>query len=185
MKIFRFDDVCINADMELIIKMTDFLVERFPDCVVLWGVSPLVHDMEYEKSDISKQRIFPKILNAHSDFRKYYEVDKAGLPEFHPKATLASHGLVHVDHRLLTKEVQEISILVSASLVKSKIFIPPFNKWNKFTQEICDEHGIELIKFEDGWLCMEYNKYIEDQNKWYLHAREFTFEKFKEWFNEN
>jgi hypothetical protein len=182
-KIFRFDDVCINADMDLINKMTDFLVNKFPDCTVIWGVSSLLHDMSNEKSDISKQRIFPKILNAHSDHRVFYNVDIAGLPEFNKNAVIASHGLIHVDHRLLDKSAQEMSILVSASLVKSKIFIPPFNKWNKYTEEICKEHNIELIKFEDGWLCMEYNTYYDDQILWYLHAREFTFDNFKKWFN--
>jgi hypothetical protein len=182
-KIFRFDDVCINADMELINKMTDFLFKKFPKCVVLWGVSPLVHDMSQEVNEITKQRIFPKILNAHSDYRKYYEVDMAGLPELKKEATLAAHGLVHVDHRLLPKPAQEMSILISASLVKSKIFIPPFNKWNKDTDDICKEHGIELIKFEDGWLSMEHNKFNDIHDKWYLHAREFTFDNFKKWFD--
>jgi hypothetical protein len=138
--------------------------------------------MSNEISDINKQRIFPKILNAHSDYRCFYNVDLTGIPEINNRVVLASHGLIHVDHRLLTKEVQEISILVSASLVKAKIFIPPFNKWNKYTEEICEEHKIELIKFEDNWLCMEYNKYNISHEKWYLHAREFTFEKFKKWF---
>jgi hypothetical protein len=182
-KIFRFDDVCINADMDLINDMTNFLVDRFPNCVVLWGVSPLVHDMSEEKNEVTKQRIFPKILNAHSDYRKYYDVDLAGLPDFNKKATLAAHGLVHVDHRLLPKPAQEMSILISAYLVKSKIFIPPFNKWNKDTDDICKEHGIELIKFEDGWLSMEHNKFNDIHDKWYLHAREFTMDNFKKWFD--
>ena len=121
-KYFRFDDVCINADIDLINKMTTFMFEKFSDCVVLYGVSPLVHDMSYEKSDSEKQRIFPRILNELSYYKNFYKVDVAGLPEFHPKATLAAHGLIHVDHRLLPKSVQEISILISASLVKSKIF---------------------------------------------------------------
>ena len=158
------------------------MFEKFPDCVVLYGVSPLVHDMSYEKNDVEKQRIFPRILNALSDYKNFYKVDMAGLPEFHPKATLAAHGLIHVDHRLLPKSVQEISILISASLVKSKIFIPPFNKWNKDTEEICDEHGIELVKFEDGWLSMEHNNFSDIHNKWYLHAREFEYDDFVKWF---
>lgn len=182
MKIFRFDDVCINADMKLINDMTDYLFDKFIGCQVIWGVSPLVNDMSNEKSDISKQRIFPKINNAHSDYRIFYKVDIAGIPKLHYRATMASHGLVHVDHRLLSKEAQELSILTSASLVSAKIFIPPFNKWNKDTVDICNENDIELIKFEDGWLCMEYNEYNDTQDKWYLHAREFTIDKFKNWF---
>jgi len=88
---------------------------------------------------------------------------------------------VHVDHRLLKKEAQELSILVSCSLSKSKIFVPPFNKWNKDTDEICEEHGIELVKFEDGWLCMEYNNFDVNHDLWYVHSREFTVESFKKW----
>ena len=45
------------------------------------------------------------------------------------------------------------------------------------------EHGIELIKFEDGWLSMEHNKFNESHDRWYLHAREFTFDNFKKWFD--
>jgi hypothetical protein len=90
---------------------------------------------------------------------------------------------VHVDHRLLHKCAQELSILVSCSLAKSSIFIPPFNKWNKDTEEVCKENHIELIKFEDGWLSMEHNEYKEDQQLWYLHARDFNFDKVKDWLN--
>ena len=49
-------------------------------------------------------------------------------------------------------------------------------------EEICKENGIELIKFEDGWKCMEYNSYNENQNLWYLHHREFSVDSFKNWF---
>lgn len=179
---FRFDDVCINADINLINKMTDFLFEKFPNCIVLYGVSPLVHDMSQSKTEVESQRVFPRILNALSEYKNFYNVDKLGIPDTHKKATLAAHGLIHVDHRLLPKEVQEMSILISASLVKSKIFIPPFNKWNKHTEEVCNEHNIELIKFEDGWLSMEHNNFNYEHDKWYLHAREFSIDKFINWF---
>jgi len=59
-KIFRFDDVCINADMQLINEMTDFLFEIFPDCKVLWGVSPFVNDMSNEKMKYQNKEYFQK-----------------------------------------------------------------------------------------------------------------------------
>lgn len=180
---FRFDDVCINADMDNINKMSNFLIDKFPNCDVIWGVSPLVHNMDNYKGK-AKERIFPEIFNAMSDHRIFFNVDKAGIPEINLKIKTAGHGLIHVDHRLLTKSQQEMSILISANLVKSKIFIPPFNKWNKDTEEICKEHDIELVKFEDGWLSMEHNQFNSNHNKWYLHSREFTFEQFKEYFDE-
>lgn len=178
---FRFDDVCINTDVELIHQMTDFLFEKFPECRIIWGVSPMVHQMEYGDS-VKDQRVFPEILNALSDHTHFYCVDKVGIPAIDERVTPAGHGLIHVDHRLLSKDVQELSIVASCSLVKAKTFIPPFNKWNINTEEICDQWGIELIKFESGWLSMEHNKYNSTHGRYYLHSREWTFEKFVAWF---
>tara|TARA_B110000858_G_scaffold188891_1_gene234984 strand:+ start:275 stop:832 length:558 start_codon:yes stop_codon:yes gene_type:complete len=178
--IFRFDDICVNADMELHINIANQIKKVMPSAEVIFCVSPLVHDMSAETGK-SKQRIFPKILNAYSDHRAFYNVDKCEVPTFPEWITRAGHGLIHVDHRLLTKEVQELSILTSCSLSKSSIFVPPFNKWNEHTANICTEHSIKLVKFEDGWLCCEYNEYNPKHNLWYIHAREFTLQSFTKW----
>ena len=180
MKIFRFDDICINTNMKETNKMAALLKERFKDCRVLFCISPLVHDMSEQEGN-KAERIYPKIFNAYSDYRKFYTVDLCGLPEIIPPAERASHALVHVDHRLLPHAAQEMSILVSCSLSKSKVFVPPFNKWNNDTEDICEEHNIDLVKFEDGWLCCEYNDFDSSHDLWYLHSREFTYEKFEEW----
>jgi len=177
---FRFDDISINSDMNLVQKMTNLIYNHFPDCQIIYGVSPLVHDMS-AFNDKNSQRIFPQILNAMSDPLLHFLVDKAGVPEIGGGATLAGHGLVHLDHRLMGRQAQTMSILISCSLVKASVFIPPFNKWNKKTEEICNKNGIELIKFEDGWLCAEYNEFDPKHELWYIHAREFTYEKFKTW----
>lgn len=178
-RIFRFDDVCINADINLINDIASFILERVPDCQILFGVSPLVHNG-------CGQRVFPEILNAYSDHKKFYSVNQAGIPkDLHPQASLAGHGLFHIDHRLIGYEAQEISILISCSLVGTKTFIPPFNKYNQFTIDICNQNGIKLIKFEDGWKSCEYNKYQKSHDLWYLHAREWTMDKFIKWFNES
>jgi hypothetical protein len=177
---FRFDDVCINADMLLIQRMTDYLFDELPQCKVIYGVSPLVHQCGTDP--VKKQRVFPEIYNALSDYRNFYKVEKAGIPQIDSRVRKAGHGLIHVDHRLLTKEVQELSILASCTLVKADMFIPPFNKWNRDTEAICDEHEIKLVKFEDGWLSMEHNDSNHHHELWYLHSREWTFEKFVAWF---
>ena len=180
MKIFRFDDINTNEDLEKTIKIARLIKDKVEDVNVLFCISPLVCDMSHETGKHS-ERIFPKILNAYSDYRIFYKVDKCGIPTFPEWITRASHGLIHVDHRLLTKEAQEMSIITSCALAKSSIFVPPFNKWDKNTEEICEENKIELVKFEDGWLCCEYNKYDSNHNLWYLHAREFTLKGFTEW----
>lgn len=179
MKTFRFDDVCLNADSIHTNNIARLLRNKFPDCCIIYAVSPLVVES-------TCQRVYPKIWNALSDYRQFYKVTDAAVPVFFgiDNITVASHGLIHVDHRLLAHAAQEMSILVSCSLVRSKIFVPPFNKWNKHTEDICNENGIDLIKFEDGWRCMEYEPYNTDTKLWYLHARELTLKQVEQWINQ-
>lgn len=187
MKIFRFDDISLNTNREKLLEMMSLLKSKFPDSNVLLGVSCLVHDMSCE-SDRKQERIFPEIFNAHSDFRVFYGVQKAGVPvdiingarEIFPSLKLAGHGIVHVDHRLLSKEVQEMSIIISCSLCNSDIFVPPFNKYNDYTEAICNSKGIKLIRFEDGWKHIMYNKIDNYSTKYYLHTHDLTLEQFRE-----
>jgi len=180
---FRFDDVTARSDMELTNAIATICRKKFPDCRIIYCISPLICDMSGESDPVTKQRIFPKIWNAYSDYRKFFNVDIAEMPVVPPWVEIASHSLIHVDHRLLSKEAQEMSILVSASLCKSKIFVPPFNKWNKDTDDICQRNGITLIHFESGWRCAEYEPFDKTRELWYLHAREFTIKSFTEWIN--
>lgn len=165
------------------------ILKRFEGNVkIMFGISPLVHDMTHEFGK-ERQRVFPKIMNARSDIRNFFNVDHAGVPNWnrmlniHPHIVFCGHGLVHVDHRLLTIEQQEMSILISCALVNSKVFIPPFNKWDYKTEMVCKRNEIQLVKFEDGWLCAEYNAFDPAHDLWYLHAREFTLESFDNWLN--
>lgn len=175
----RFDDVCSNCDMVSLNTMAQFANSLGMN--VIYCISPLVHKMN-DAVGKDQQRIYPKILNAYSDYRAFYNVDIASVPVVPDFVTKASHGLVHVDHRLLKKSAQEISILVSCSLSKSNIFVPPFNKWNEDTETICKENDIELIKFENGWKCIEYNKFDSDHKLWYVHHREMSVQSFENWF---
>ncbi len=178
--VFRFDDICLNSDIEQATELTKTLQWRFPGCSVMWVVSLL--------STIEKdQRVFPSIWKAYSDYKVFYKVKQMGIPTIPSELEVltASHGLVHVDHRLLTREAQELSIIVSCSLLNTSIYIPPFNKWNKDTEEICKEQHIHLIKFEDGWRNMKFEKFDSKHYFWYLHHREFTTDELGYWMNRN
>lgn len=176
-KIFRFDDISLNSDVNLVNSITDFILQRVPDAQILFCISPMVNNE-------CGERAFPSKFHAFADHRKFFNVDKIGVPVgLHSYANLAGHGLVHVDHRLLSKELQEFSILTSCAISKCKTFVPPFNKWNRYTEEICNEHGIKLVKFEDGWLSAEHNAYNSSHAFWYLHSYEWTMDKIVDWFN--
>ena len=175
--IFRFDDICINSNASNDWDLTGYLFNRFPGCKIIWAVAPLVFN------DCG-ERIYPEILNAKSDIANLLKVQGCGIPEIHPEVIRAGHGMWHIDHRLMGYEFQAASIISSCALVNGKVFVPPFNKYNNHTIEICKSQGIELIKFEDGWKCMEHEKYEKETKMWYLHARHWTVEKMERWLSE-
>jgi len=181
---FRFDDISLNTDMTLANAMMEYTINTNRDCEVIYCISPIVFNMSMEETQERRESIFPKILHAHSDYRDFYKGDICGLPDISPLVTTAGHGIIHVDHRLLPEAAQQMSILTSCSLAKGDIFVPPFNKWNEITQDICDKHGIELVRFEDGWLSMEHNIYESTEELYYCHTRAFTMETWKAWFED-
>lgn len=174
--IIRFDDICYGADMKLVNEMVDHLQKKIKEVKIIWACSPIV-----SSDSIHQQRVFPKEWNALSDYKIHYTLDLMGHPVTRKGIEIASHGLIHVDHRLLHRSAQELSILLSCSILDCKMFVPPFNKWNKDTEDICRENDIQLIKFEQGWKSMEYNNYDHKTKFWYLHAREWNMKTFKAW----
>lgn len=174
--IFRFDDVCVNSSHDNRCAISHFLKREY-NAEIIWAISPLC-----SKSEFETKRVYPKIWNAYSDYRQFFRMDNCVVVASPDYVVRATHGLIHIDHRLLEKPAQEMSILVSASLVRANIFVPPFNKYNKDTEDICSENSIKLIKFEDGWRCMEHEPYDPEHDMWYLHARDWTLDKIKEWF---
>ena len=192
MKLFRIDDISVNSCPEKLVAMISILDRAFQNSRFLLGISPLVCDMSgCQDSECSRERVFPAIFNAYSDYRCFYKVDKCGVPsvvssliaKYGRQIELAGHGLIHVDHRLLKHEVQELSILVSCNLVGAKTYIPPFNKYNKSTEEICQNAGIELVKFEDGWQHIVYEKIEAGSGKYYFHTHDFTLDRFHSLIN--
>ena len=177
--IFRFDDISINSDIQKLGIMVD-LVDAI-DAEIMLAISPIVFKSEKETG-----RVFPAINSAQSSHTVNYHGDTMGIPEvLHWDCIIASHGLAHEDHRILSYNAQELNIIQSCSLIDTKIFVPPFNKWNTNTERVCEENNIELIKFEDGWLSCEHNKYDTKNDKWYLHSWQWeTAEDFNKWIHE-
>lgn len=188
---FRFDDISINTDVDKLLAMIKFLQDRFdPDWVdITLAVSPAVCDMG-NYPGLEKERVFPKMLHTSSDFREFYKVEKVGIPDFiwglrsNPRFTLAAHGMVHVDHRLLSRKAQEMSIVTSCWLVKTHEFVPPFHKWNEKTERACKENGIMLHKFASWHMKhLLYHPFEKTESSYYLHTHDFTFEQFIQRFS--
>lgn len=181
--IFRIDDVSVNTDSAHLGAIIDTIRARLPESKIMIAVSPLVHDMSHAPL-ADRERAFPRVLSAMSDHRAFYKVDLADdyVCDFHADYIIrASHGLVHVDHRLLGREAQELSIVASCSLVDTKTFVPPFNKWNRDTESVCAEHGISLVKFEDDWRHVRFNDFDPQHERYYLHTHDTTAEWLAGW----
>ena len=166
--------------------MIDICRTVAPDCRIMLGVSPVVFDMS-DAEGIQKERVFPKILNVESDHRVFYEGTRVGLPSWLPvllteyeNAYTAGHGIPHVDHRLLDYAAQELSIVQSCAIARSHTFIPPFHKWNKDTEAICNERGIELVKLDTTKMRhVLYHNYDPDFDvDYYFHTHDFETEDF-------
>jgi hypothetical protein len=171
--IVRFDDICANSDMSQVNAMAARALDR--GYTVWYAISPLCH------SDAENQRVFPRLFKALSDHRIFYRPDTCGVPCIPHDVGIASHGLIHVDHRLLDWGAQELSIVASCAMLHTRRFVPPFNKWNTTTEAICRDNDIDLIKFESGWLSAEHNLFDPSRDKYYLHHRAFTVGGFAEW----
>jgi hypothetical protein len=181
---FRFDDVSINTDSSKLINMIAFLRDKVPECRIILSVSPMVADMSACEDPLTRERVFPAIFHVHNDFKIFYQMNKIGIPTILEKlkqeknVEIASHGMVHVDHRLLKRSAQEMSILIAASLVGSHTFIPPFHKWDKRTEAICIEHGIDLVKYAQSWNHLAYENFDRRKTYHYMHTHDCTLEQF-------
>jgi hypothetical protein len=178
---FRIDDVSANTNLDSLNALIETIRGRISGARVMLALSPLVHDVSGER-EADRERAFPRKLSAMSDHRNLFRVKIAGLPTIDGDITIASHGLVHVDHRLMGREAQELSIVTSCSLLDTEIFVPPFNKYNKDTVDVCQEHGLELICFEDGWQHVKYNDFDPSHDLYYLHTHDTTAEWLAKWF---
>ena len=186
MTTFRVDDVSANTEHDSLSAIIAVIRECVPDAEIMLAVSPLVMSLLGEPVR-DQERAFPRILSAMSDHRLFYGVQIANQRPYMPVDTtgivFVSHGLVHVDHRLLGREAQELSIVASCSLVGTRIFCPPFNKHNHDTASVCAEHGVELIRFEDGWRHVRFNAFDpKNCQKYYCHTHDMDAAWLKEWF---
>lgn len=182
---FRFDDVSVNTDTSKLDKMIRFLRTTFgPKNVrIILACSPAVCDLSFCENPLHRERTFPSIWHTESDHRVFYHMERVGVPPcieaYRAEGIeIAAHGMVHVDHRLLDRAAQEMSIIMSCSLLRCSMFVPPFHKWNKDTEEICTEHTIMLVKFDRSWRHLVYHPFDHRNPNYYVHTHDFHYQDF-------
>lgn len=95
-------------------------------------------------------------------------------------STIASHGLLHVDHSQLSEDAQEMSIVTSCRLLGTNLFIAPFNRFDERTERVCDRNAIKLVTKYGDWRNIEYDTFDPSYKLWYFHSWRWTPERLKE-----
>ena len=102
----------------------------------------------------------------------------------HPLYKVASHGLYHIDHSKVSRQTQEMSIIGSCAYLKTDKFVPPFNKFNKETSDICFDNGIQMCA-STAWKNLEFEKFDPLRELWYFHSWRWTPKQLKEFLSEH
>lgn len=172
--IFRIDDVSANTDMESLKRMIFCIKESFNARIIL-GVNLF---SRYSPGG----SVYPDVPFKNKSNSYFYDVNRfrCDFEFIDNDIELASHGLFHSDHSKLHRDAQEMSILSSCRFLNSSFFIPPFNRYNETTEDICISHGIKLLKMEDGWKSLEHNEFDLAHTLWYFHPWRWTANSFKD-----
>lgn len=173
--VFRNDDVCANTDIDkLHSEFYEPIHKAYPmadilSCVTLFS----------KKSDIGS--VYPDVPFKDKPLEYFLSVDsflgKYKAPDY---VQVASHGTWHFDHSAVSSEAQFCSIVSSCVILDTRIFVPPFNRYNADTEKICKDNGIFLVKPSDGWKSMECEAFNKEHDKWYFHSWRWESNKFLE-----
>ncbi len=171
--IFRDDDVSFNTDKKKINHMYGIIHTLFPNAEVWTGIT-LFAENNFKGSVYLDTPFKDKEVNWF-----YKKADSFMDIYRHPLCKVVSHGLYHIDHSKVSRDTQEMSILGSCSYLKTKIFVPPFGRFNQDTKDICFDNSI-TIGHGDEWKSLEYNDFDSNHKFNYFHSWRFTSNQLKD-----
>ena len=170
--IFRNDDVNPNSNIEDIKAMYMIIRKYFPHAEIWSAVNMIA---KTSKDGSCYPAIKPKDIK-FTDVNLIF--DRKHLPDLE---NIASHGLLHLDHRNVDRDLQKYSILTSCALLNTKVFVPPFWRWNAETNQICEAAGVKLWT-EGDWFNIDNGPVRENHLLFCFHSWKFTPETFEERF---
>ena len=171
--IFRFNGISGNTDFDKLFRMTDFLKSKFK-CEIWYCISIFYYDS-------IEETVYPNNFQHLADHKIFLEPTDVYIPNKRSDVRFVSHGLYYVDHRLLSYDAQELSILTASKILQTPVFVPPYHKWNGVTQEICAKNSIFLVRYEDGWKEAEKKPFTNGNTNWFISSQCWKLNAFKEW----
>lgn len=174
--IIRNDDVNFNTNPKKLGEIYGAIHSILPDAEI-WSVISIFGGRN------SKGAVYGDLPLKDKDVNWFYKHSDCVMGNFGtPLFKVASHGLFHIDHSVVSRQTQEMSILSSCALLKTNLFIPPFNRSNQDTADICFDNDITLVS--GGWKSMDCEKFDLNHRLWYLHSWRWTAEKLKDYLYE-
>lgn len=178
--IFRNDDVNSNSNYKQLMAIYDTIKEYVPNAEI-WSVWCPTCVYRPNSNLIYPANMYPI---RHQDEKDLMKINHIGFPlEGGLYYRLATHGLYHISHKNKSRDFQAMSILSTARLLKTNIFVPPFSEWDNITEKVCTDNNIRLIKSSDGWKSLESEPFNPNHPLWFFHSWRYTPEKFREIFN--
>lgn len=165
--ILRCDDITQFTNLKFIQRLRGFMAAQFSgklgdDFRFMVAIS-LFGQRNVEGS------VYPGAPFKNKPLDFFWNVDSFFQRLRWPGVIIASHGLFHVDHRTLSKDALEMSIVSSCRYLRTRIFVPPFNFWNEAVAEVCEKNGIHLVRHEEGWRSLEHETFDSTHKLWYFH----------------
>ena len=169
---FQNHDVNPNTNLVKLGALYQVIRDLHPSAKILSGVTLFgKHNRE--------GYIYPGVPFKHNEIPWFYNVNKMMKVTQYIPGEIASHGLFHVDHTKVHRDAQEMSIVSSCNFLRCDKFIPPFNKFNEETIEICRDNKIELI-CNDAWRSLDFQPFDPEYDKWYFHSWKFNPKSLKQ-----
>lgn len=167
--VFRNDDVTSNTDLDKLEALYDVIRDIFPYADIISCIT-LFSKKNNKGSVYSEVPFKNKPTNWFYKTNQFINFNLDKLPQ----SRIASHGLYHIDHSNVSYQTQEMSILGSCRYLNTNIFVPPFNRSNDDTVNICLDNSIELWSLNQGWKNIEYEPFDMNHRLWYFHSWRFT-----------
>jgi len=164
--IFRNDDVNPNTNFKDLSDLYCEIGENVPGCRIISCFNFFARTCE-------SGSVYSGVPFKDKPVNWFYDVNRV-LNPYLVSGDCASHGLFHIDHTKVSKDTQEMSILSSCRLLKVKTFVPPFNRFNEDTIDICKENDIWLVGLQEKWKSIEHEEFDPNHKYWYFHSWRFN-----------
>jgi len=179
--IIRNDDVNPNTNYKELMEMYD-VIEKFVPDVEIWSVYCPTCVRRPDSNLIYPKEYYPLRQQPQAQLMKM--VNHVSLPlEGGAYRKIVSHGIYHVIHKNMSRDLQGASIIAACRFLRTNIFVPPYSEYDETTIDICSKHGITFVMPSPEWKSLESEPFNPDHKKWFFHSWRYTVESLKGMFN--